>query len=107
MLQTIRTPGGTRIEEISKKRGERFIDLPHLSRIVRIWATLRKLSQNSVVKSPIIVLSFPFPSLPPSSLVISVLRLLGRSEQGGIYVRLSLGKPWQPEQGLTKVSGGA
>ena len=68
---------------------------------------INKLSQNSVVKSPIIVLSFPFPSLPPSSLVISVLRLLGRSEQGGIYVRLSLGKPWQPEQGLTKVSGGA
>ena len=41
MLQTIRTPGGTRIEEIGKKRGERFIELPHLSRIVRIWATLR------------------------------------------------------------------
>ena len=56
---------------------------------------------------PTIVLSFPFPPLPASSfLVISVLRLLGRSGQGGIYVWLSLGKPWQPEQGPTKVRGG-
>ena len=70
---------------------------------------LNKLPQNSVVKSPIIVLLFSsllFPPLP--SLIISVLKLLGRAEQGGTYAWFSWGKkPWLPEQGLTKVGGGA
>ena len=43
MLQTIRTPGGTRIEEIGKKRGERFIPLPYRFGIVRVRGALRKI----------------------------------------------------------------